>query len=260
MCVKIWKTLLLAVGSISLLYYVGMVAYAGIRTAFSGFWLAVGVFGIAGGLGLGVLLRRGVQLPGWLETGIWGILILGIVLFLLVEGMILSAAMRQPEPGADYVIVLGAQVRGTRVTRTLRYRLNAAAEYLRRNPETQVIVSGGQGTGEDISEAAAMAAYLLEQGIAAERIIQEDRSTNTEQNIRFSRALMEGQPDRNGDGKSRVAIATSGFHVFRALRIARKQGLEGVIGIPADNDRILAVSYYVRECLAVVKDFLVGNI
>lgn len=257
---KIWKVLLSMVGVISLIYYLVMVAYAGVRTAFSVFWLAVGIMGIAGGLGLGVLLRRGVNLPGWLEAGIWGVLILGIALFLVVESQIVAASLRQPEPGADYVIVLGAQVRGTRVTRTLRYRLNAAAQYLRTNPETQVIVSGGQGTGEDISEAAAMAAYLLEQGIAAERIIQEDRSTNTEQNIRFSRALMEGQPDRNGDDKNRVAIATSGFHVFRALRIARKQGLEDAIGIPADNDRILAVSYYVRECLAVIKDFLVGNI
>ena len=132
----------------------------------------MGIMGIAGGLGLGVLLRRGVNLPGWLEAGIWGVLILGIALFLVVESQIVAASLRQPEPGADYVIVLGAQVRGTRVTRTLRYRLNAAAQYLRTNPETQVIVSGGQGTGEDISEAAAMAAYLLEQGIAAERIIQ----------------------------------------------------------------------------------------
>ena len=63
-----------------------------------------------------------------------------------------------------------------------------------------------------------------------------------------------------GISQPRVAIATSDFHVFRALRIAKKQGLVDAIGIPAKSDRILFVSYYVRECLAVVKDFLVGNI
>ena len=165
--------------------------------------------------------------------------------------------IEDPERDADYVIVLGAQVRGTRITKSLRYRLDIALEYLEENPSAKVIVSGGQGSGEDISEAAAMKGYLIERGLEAERILLEDRSVNTAENIRFSKELIEAD---GGSEEASVVIATNSFHVFRALRIAAKQGLTQVSGLSARNDQILMASYYVRECLAIIKDFLWGNI
>ena len=254
---KLWKNLMLIAGAVSLLYYVVTTAYAGTRTAFANFWLAVGVLGLGGGLLLRSLLRRGVTWPAWAEWISYGILAVGLLVFFSIEVLIIHTSLQKPEPDADYVIVLGAQVRGTRITKSLRYRLDIALEYLEENPSAKVIVSGGQGSGEDISEAAAMKGYLIERGLEAERILLEDRSVNTAENIRFSKELIEAD---GGSEEASVVVATNSFHVFRALRIAAKQGLTQVSGLSARNDQILMASYYVRECLAIIKDFLWGNI
>jgi uncharacterized SAM-binding protein YcdF (DUF218 family) len=124
---------------------------------------------------------------------------------------------------------------------------------LEENKNSIAIVSGGQGSGEDISEAEAMSKYLLSKGISKNRIIKEDQSTNTNQNILFSNKFMP-------EGNRKTVIVTSRFHVYRAIQIAKKQGLEDVQGLGAPTDKILALSYYVREFIAVMKDRLVGNI
>jgi uncharacterized SAM-binding protein YcdF (DUF218 family) len=188
-----------------------------------------------------------------IKVGFTVIILLGVAAFLFVEGIIISKGKLQPESGADYVIVLGAQVRGRSLSRALKSRLDTAYEYLEDNENTKVIVSGGQGNGEDISEAEAMSQYLLLKRIKEDKIIKEDQSTNTYENINFSMKLME-------EGKYHIVIVTNQFHVFRATSIAKKQGLIGVQGLGAPNDDILTLSYYVREFLAVIKDKLVGNI
>lgn len=252
------QILFFAAGFISMAYFAVMISYAGLRTAFAPFWLAAGICGISVSLVLRGLILKGTAVPAPVLTGIWAVILVTVFVFAGVEGMILHAAAQGAEPGADYVIVLGAQVRGTRITKSLRYRLEAAFLYLEENPDTKVIVSGGQGSGEDLSEAEAMKGYLLERGISEERILTEDRSVNTAENIRFSKELLDA--DRKDVREPKVVLATSSFHVYRGLRIARKQGLEHVSGLPAKNDAILVFSYYIRECLAVIKDFLVGNL
>ena len=105
-----------------------------------------------------------------------------------------------------------------------------ALDYLEENPSAKVVVSGGQGSGEDISEAAAMKGYLVEHGLEEERILLEDRSVNTAENIRFSMELIEA--DWSGrEAEPSLVIATNSFHVFRALRIAKKQGVTQVSGL-----------------------------
>ncbi len=256
---KLWKNLMLAAGAVSILYYLVTTAYAGTRTAFAHFWLAVGILGLGGGGLLWYLLRRGVTWPVWAEWISYGILAAGLLVFFSIEALIIHTSLQEPAPGADYVIVLGAQVRGTRITKSLRYRLEVALDYLEENPSAKVVVSGGQGSGEDISEAAAMKGYLMEHGLREDRILLEDRSVNTAENIRFSMELI--QADWNGrEAEPSLVIATNSFHVFRALRIAKKQGVTQVSGLSAKNDQILMASYYVRECLAIIKDFLWGNI
>lgn len=249
----------LAAGAFSIIYFVAIIAYAGIRTAFAPFWLLVGIAGVAVGLALHFWIGKGQSLPGKVLILVWAALGAAILVFGAIEGRILSDATKKPTPEVDYVIVLGAQVRGTQIARTLRYRLEAALIYLEENPQAKVIVSGGQGSGEDISEAEAMQAYLMEHGISQERILLEDKSVNTAENIRFSKEILEA--DWKGENRPpTVAIATSSFHIYRALRIAKKQGLEQVSGIPAQDDPVLAFSYYMREGFAVMKDFLVGNL
>ena len=126
---------------------------------------------------------------------ITGIFIICVILFLVVfsfaEVLIIKNAVQKPEKNADYIVVLGARVNGTRVTLNLKYRLDVAIDYLNENTRTKVVVSGGQGKGEDVSEAYAMAQYLREHGVKDEQIMLEDQSRTTRENLRFSKAYLE---------------------------------------------------------------------
>lgn len=153
----------------------------------------------------------------------------------------------------DYIIVLGAQVREDGPSVVLKYRLDAAIDYLNENSDTVCIVSGGKGANEPFSEAEGMAEYLLEKGIEEHRIILEDKSTNTVENIQNSKALMK--ESYNG-----VGIVTNNFHVFRAVQIAKVQGLEGVCGIAADSNLLYLPNNVLRECCGILKDWLMKNI
>lgn len=164
-----------------------------------------------------------------------------------------SAAASTPPAGLDGLVVLGAGLRADGYpTETLRYRLDAALDYLDRNPETACVVSGGQGPGEPVAEADAMADYLVAHGLDEGRVTREDRSTTTAENVRNSAGLL-------GRDAS-VAIVTNDFHLYRALRIAEKNGLPGAFGLAAPTNPLYLPQATLRECAALVKDFLVGNL
>lgn len=236
-----------------LIYYGIIIIYAGVGTAFAWFWLCSGLGLLIFSTVIHYVTKREIKIPEHLKILLITLVSLGICLFLFIEGTVVYHSAQKAEPGADYMIVLGAQVRGTIVSKSLKKRLDTAIVYLQDNPKTTVIVSGGQGTGEDISEAEAMERYLISKGIAKERIIQENQSTNTVENIRFSMQMIE-------NSHPRVAIVTNGFHIFRSLSIAKKQGLKEVQGLAAPSDRILVLNYYIREAAGVLKDFIFGNI
>lgn len=243
----------LLLGALCVLYYIGIVLYAGIRASFSWFWLFLGgALFLAGAIcRVPVLGAAFGRIPSAVKIlgGIF--LAVGLAGFLFVEGCIISGMTGNAKEPVEYLIVLGAQVKGTRVSKALSQRLSRAAEYLREHEDTIVIVSGGQGQGEDISEAAAMKAWLMNQGIEEERILEEDKSVNTSQNIRFSKELMENP-------EAPVGIVSNDFHVFRAAHIAKAQGLRA-IPIPAPSSLGMYPHYMVREAFAVVKDLAVGN-
>jgi uncharacterized SAM-binding protein YcdF (DUF218 family) len=168
-----------------------------------------------------------------------------------MEAIIISHAKQKAGQGMDYMVILGAQVRGTTITRSLLRRLDTAVIYLKNNPKTVVIVSGGRGETEAVTEAEAMKQYLIRQGISENRIIKEDKSRNTYENFRYSKAFI--QPG------STIVIVTNGFHMLRSMRLAKRLGLNAQ-GISAPTDAILAVNYYVREAVGIMKDKLLGNI
>lgn len=246
-----WMFLIL--GSVFIVYFCIISIYAGFGTSFGWFWLLAG----AVCAGISVLFRwtlaGHIYIPRMSVIISGAVLCLGLIVFIILEGMIICYGNKKPEPGADYMIVLGAQIRGNRITKSLKYRLDAAAEYAAENEKTTVIVSGGQGLGEDISEAYAMKRYLTAAGIPENRIIEENKSINTNENISFSKAYIEGTDKR-------VLIVTNGFHVYRGVSIAKKQNIGLIEGLGASADRILLANYYVREAFAVIKDALVGNL
>lgn len=241
------------IGILSLGYLLMIISYSGIGTAFLWFWLLLGIGSIVFSIVLKYLNANHIEVNKYIRLGFFLFLILGMSVFIFVEGIIISHGKKEPEAGADYVIVLGAQVRGTALSRALKNRLDTAYAYLIENESTKVIVSGGQGTGEDISEAEAMSRYLLSKGIDEERIIKEAQSTNTFENIRNSKEII-------GNETGHIVIVTNNFHVYRAVHIAKKLKFTQVQGLGAPSDPVMKISYYVREFLAVLKDKLVGNI
>ena len=192
-------------------------------------------------------------IPGWLLYG--GICLLVILIILLgAAGVtILSAFHRKAPADLDVLIVLGALVYKTGPSKVLQYRLDAAAAYLRDNPHTRCIVSGGQGSNEPCPEGEVMKAYLVGKGIEEERIFMENRSCSTVENIRFSMEFCDPEKDR-------VAIVTNDFHLWRGMALARKAGFKDVYGISGRSRVIYLPNNFLRECCALIKDYLFRNI
>ena len=230
-------------------YYIIMISYAGIHTAFASVWLAAVICFTIIAVLPPTIARKQIKIPIGIKTAAAILFCIIMILFLTIEGCIISGMTMKPKENLDYVIVLGAQVRGTRITKSLRKRLEKAYEYLMENPDTIAIVSGGQGKGEDLSEAQCMKDYLIECGISEDRIILEDKSTNTDENIEFSMKKIE---QHSSVEEPQIGIITNNFHVYRAVSICRKRGYE-VYGIAAKSDQILFINYMVREFFAVVK-------
>lgn len=179
-----------------------------------------------------------------------GILAFGIVAILAFGSFL---AIYGGQDTADYteetVIVLGCGIRGERVSVGLAKRLNKAAEYHANNPEAMIIVSGGQGPQEDISEALAMKRYLANKGISEDKIIMEDRSTSTITNFRYSREIME----KEGMSLDSVVFVTNAYHVYRAASYAKDEGFANVTHLGTDIIWYTIPMNYMREMLAVVK-------
>lgn len=171
------------------------------------------------------------------------------ILFLTVEIRIAGAMKSRCREEPDCIIVLGAQVRGTKITDSLKRRLDKALEFAEKFPGTRVIVSGGQGPGEEISEAEAMKRYLVKNGVKKERICCEDQSVSTRENLRYSRKYLDADHDR-------VGIVTNDFHIYRACLIARQEGYKKLSLIPASSNPVFQLNYLVREFFGVIDTWL----
>ena len=174
--------------------------------------------------------------------------IFGAMGYIAMQGQ--DSVMTQDET-PEFVVVLGAQVQGDEPSLTLKKRLDKTLEFMQEHPDRTVIVSGGQGPDEAHTEASVMARYLIEHGADASRIIEEDKASNTRENLLFSAKLAEAA----GLDTSRVLIVTSDFHMCRAKYIARTLSMEPY-GQASDTwPWILKVNYTLREVFAFAKAF-----
>ncbi len=153
-----------------------------------------------------------------------------------------------PPPHADYMIVLGAKVNGTVPSLALNERINSAATYLLENNNTIAIATGGKGPDEDISEAECIKQELVKLGISESRIFLENRSTDTYENIQFSKPFIPQKAELG-------VIVTNDFHVYRSIMIALDKGLV-VTGMAAKTPEIAILKSYIREYLAITKYYL----
>lgn len=162
-------------------------------------------------------------------------------------GFIWSASRGTKDNECQYLLVLGAGVNGTEPSLSLRERLTAALDYLNEHPDTVCIVSGGQGGGEDITEAQCMYDWLTAHGVAPERILMEEQATSTAENLSYSLALLEAV----GEKPSEIAVVSSEYHLFRAGLMAKRAGVTA-LGVPAHTGLWpLKVNYYFREIFGV---------
>lgn len=246
------KIILIIVG-ILLILYGGVVAAAGSGTLFFAVWICLGGLCLASAWGIhaGIFAR----LPGvvrWIMAGMAGCVICILAVCL---ALIMTRFHSAGRAGLDAIVVLGAQVWEDGPSNSLKYRLDAAVEYLKKNEAALCVVSGGQGYNEPFSEAEGMRRYLEEAGIAPERILMEDQSTNTAENLRFSKVKLEERMDLQTAG---VGIVTNDFHMYRALMIARRVGFSDPDGIASGSHPLYLPNNVLRECLAIVKDYLKG--
>ena len=168
-------------------------------------------------------------------------------LFLLFLGSLMLRSIDRGEHGDyDALIILGAAVHGDRVTWVLSNRLDTAYDYAAAHPDTVLVVSGGQGDGESVTEASAMTKYLAAKGIDPGRILQEDRAESTAENFAFSKTIIDEElgPDAS------IGFVTTRFHVFRASRVARKGGIDAR-GLGAPDVWYLAINNFLRECVGI---------
>ncbi|MBD5548695.1 MAG: DUF218 domain-containing protein [Lachnospiraceae bacterium] len=145
----------------------------------------------------------------------------------------------------DYIVVLGAGIIGSKVTPLLAARIEKGIELLHYNPNAVLIMSGGQDPGEDIPESKAMANYAVDKGVDTEKIIMEQKSVSTLENLRFSRELMNIQ-------KPKIIDVTTAYHVFRALILAKQQEIK-CVGFGAKTKWYFTLNAFIREFIGYLR-------
>ena len=184
------------------------------------------------------------------------ILCIGLLVVAVTECIIIRASFGSPDEEVPYLVVLGAKVRTDGPSVSLQNRIDAAYDYLTRNPASVAVVTGGQGADEPISEAQCMYDELVAMGIAPERIWMEDQATSTWENLHFSLDLIE---EKTGTRPGKLAVLSSEYHMFRASLFTKACGVE-FVGVPAHTTRpSQMINHFMREVAGVWHYILLGG-
>lgn len=183
-------------------------------------------------------------------------LVLGLIAFGITEGFILKASFGNLDKKCDYAVVLGAKVRESGPSVSLWDRIYGAANYMWTHPDVIVIVSGGQGDDEPMTEGQAMYDELVALGLPAENIWIEDKATSTRENISFALDLIE---EKTGFRPDTLGVVSSEYHLFRASLIAESCGVE-FVGIPANTSRLSQyINHMMREVAGIWQHLILGG-
>lgn len=178
--------------------------------------------------------------------------IVGIGIYIFLGWKINQYAVTTADGSNDTMVILGAKVKANGVpSLSLKNRLDVAIDYLNEYPHVQVVVTGGQGHDEDQTEASAMYTYLVSHGIDGERIILEELSTSTYENLLFTKKLL-------GDEWTHATIVSNDFHLARATYLASKLNIE-IDTIAAPTPKVVEAKSRFRERLALLKTYVVGH-
>lgn len=219
-------------------------------------WITVSLqFGNAFFLILGMMLigealiHEKLGKRGQRRVNCLGLIGSGMALILIVL-MISAAHVRffSADDQGSTVIVLGAKINEDRPSLILQRRLQAALTYAQEHPESQIIVTGGQGEGETYTESAVMKKWLTDNGLEAKRILEENQARNTGENLKYSLQVL-----RQNELSEKVVIVTDSFHQLRASILAKQLGIEQIEAVNSDTPPSLIPMYIVREWFGLVK-------
>lgn len=194
----------------------------------------------------------------WLKA-FFALILVGVLSFGGLFAAVMYGSYNHITGDPQVMVILGCRVMpGGEPSMLLQDRLKTALDYLEEDPDILLVVSGGQGSNEPVSEAACMAGWLEERGISEDRIFQEDQSSNTKENLIFSKDLLA----REGIdvGETDVLVVSNGFHLTRARMLAERFGYGEVSTLAAPSSHIPSrIQMYIREPLALVKSFLLDR-
>lgn len=198
---------------------------------------------------------KGKRLNRWIKVLI-ALLCAGVLMFSALLGAVLYGSYDHVRGDPGVMVILGCQVKSWGPSILLQDRLDTALEYWEEHPDITIVVSGGQGPDEHISEAQAMYDYLVEQGVDEEQILLEDQSHNTVQNLSCSIKLLA---EEGFDTTDDMIVVSNGFHLTRVRML-----WERVCGTDDNLSTLAAPSshvpsrlkMYIREPLALVKSFV----
>lgn len=176
----------------------------------------------------------------------------GLVIFICIESIIIYNGNHHDNEKPDYLVVLGAGLRGNSISASLLYRLETTLDFHEMYPDVKIVVSGGQGTGESMPEALAMRNFLVDNGVDPSLIIIEDKSTNTYENFLYTKYILEEDTEKDN---FTITIISNNFHMYRAKFLAREVGFS-TYGYPAPSHKASALVFYVREFFGVIKAYI----
>ena len=201
----------------------------------------------------------GLKFPVFAKTvtGLFSIvLIIGLLVVGITEAVIIKASFGDPRQQVDYVVVLGAKVNKHGPSVSLWDRICGAYEYAGEHPDTILILSGGQGTDEPITEAECMYRELVELGIHPKQLRMEEEATSTWENLKFSLDLIE---EETGVRPTKIGVLSSEYHLFRASLFAKACDVE-FVGIPARTSRWgQRINHFMREVAGVWHYLILGG-
>ena len=175
-----------------------------------------------------------------------GLIILCLVMFFLILYLVLKYEKSNCEKFCEYVLVLGARILDEDIPcKVLENRLISAIIYLHKFENSKVIVSGGTGIDEPISEGYVMKKYLINHGIDKHRIFVEDLSTNTFENLKNTKQILKDVDE--------ILIITSKYHLFRSKILARRVGFRKIYLIGSEVNVSNRQKNIIREIFAVIK-------
>ena len=223
-------------------------------------FLGIVSFGIAGVIVcyylIGLLRKYRLFAANVIHTVFTTILCFGIIAFLITETVIIHSSKGDAPIQFQYLVILGAKVNGTEPSLSLNDRIGAAYDYLSTHPNVIAVLSGGQGSDENISEAQCMFHELTARGISPDRLWLEDQATSTWENLQFSISIIE---EKTGQRPDAIGLLSSEYHLYRAGLVAEKMDIDASL-IPAHTGwPTIRMNYYMREVLAVWKYLILGG-